>query len=108
MRNNNKKTRIIIFIIILIVLILIDLVIYSKFLYNERNDYVDDFSEYDYSLEEEKIKPKDGKIEIIQTVIGTGNNLEAVTIEFDKDFRTYNESPIEIKIVEHDSRKYNW
>ena len=108
MKKNNKKTNIIIFIIMLVVLILIDLFIYSKFIYNERSDYVDDFSEYDYSVDEENLKEKidiqDGKIEIIQTVTGTGNNLEGITIGFNKDFRTYNKSQIEIKIVEHETK----
>ena len=111
MIKNTKKTSIIIFIIMLIVLILLDFVIYSKFIYNERNDYVDDFSKSDYSLNEEKIHSQDGKIEIVQTVTATKNNLEAITIGFDKEFRTYNKSAIEIKIKEHESTymiQYLW
>ena len=105
MKDNNKKTSIIIFIIMLIVLILLDLAMYSKFIYNERSDYIDDFSDYDYPLEKEKIQSQDGNIEIVQTITGTGNNLEGITIGFNKEFRTYNESNIEIEITEHETRR---
>lgn len=106
MINMKKKVNIktIIFIILLIVLVLIDFMMYSKFIYNDRSDYIDDFLAYDYALKDENIKETDGKIEIVQTITATGNNFEAISIGFNKSFRTYNNKPIHIKIVEKDSQ----
>lgn len=99
----NSKT--IIFAILIIALILVDFAMYSKFIYSERSSYIDDFLEHDYELKDEQIKAKNGKIEIVQTVTATGNNLKAISIGFNKKFRTYNDSQINIKIVDKQTQE---
>lgn len=101
--KNKKHIKLALFILLILILILVDFMMYSKFIYNERTKYVNDFMEYDYALKDESLKTEDGKIEIVQTVTAKGNNLEAISLGFNKDFRTYNQSPINIKIKDKET-----
>lgn len=101
--KDKKYVKLIVFIIMILVLILIDFMMYSKFIYNDRTKYVNDFMEYDYALKDEEIKTENGKIEIIQTVTAKENNLEAISLGFNKDFRTYNQKTINIKIKDEET-----
>lgn len=101
--KEKKYVKLILFIVMILILILIDFMMYSKFIYNERTTYVNDFMEYDYALKDENVKPENGKIEIVQTVTAKGNNLEAISLGFNKDFRTYNQKNINIKIKDQET-----
>lgn len=90
-KESNKK---ILFIIMIIVIIIIDIIMYSKFIYNDRSYYTEDYLEYNSSLDME------GKVQVSQSFFVTRTDLEAVAIGFDKEFRTYNDSNINIKIID--------
>ena len=94
--NVNKK---ILYIIMLIILLIIDIIMYSKFIYNDRSYYTNNYLSYDTSFKE------DGKIEISQKFIAKRNHLEAISIGFDKSFRTYNEEDINIKVIDLKNKK---
>lgn len=87
------KNKLILFSVLIIILLFIDIIFYSKFIYNERSYYTEDHLQYDNKYE------LDGEVTIEQTFIANGNNLEAVALGFDKEFRTYNDEEINIKII---------
>ena len=91
------KNKLILFSVLIIILLFIDIIFYSKFIYNERSYYTEDHLQYDNKYE------LDGEVTIEQTFIANGNNLEAVALGFDKEFRTYNDEEINIKIITTDT-----
>ena len=70
---NNKK-KLILFLVLVLILIAIDVIFYSKFIYNERSYYTEDHLKYDSKYEIE------GEVNIEQTFIANGNNLEAIAL----------------------------
>ena len=112
--NSNKK---ILFIVFILIILVIDVVMYSNFIYNERSYYTENYLSYDRSLKndesaesasnEQNEEPSstnlDGKVEVVQSFVSTRNNLEAIAIGFDKSFRTYSKDPINIKIIDKEN-----
>lgn len=70
----NKKNKIILFLVLIVLIIAIDIIFYSKFIYNDRSYHTEDHLEYNNKYEE------DGNIVIEQTFISNGDNLQAVAI----------------------------
>ena len=68
------KNKAILLSILVLILIALDIIFYSKFIYNEKSYYTEDHLTYNnkYDL--------DGNVKIEQTFIANGNNLEAVAI----------------------------
>lgn len=89
-----EKNKAILFVVLVLILLALDIIFYSQFIYNEKSYYTEDYLAYNNKYE------IDGNIKIEQTFRANRNNLEAVAIGFDKEFRTYNEEPIQIQIVE--------
>lgn len=89
-----EKNKTILFVVLVLILLALDIIFYSQFIYNEKSYYTEDHLAYNNKYEIE------GNVTIEQTFIANGNNLEAIAIGFDKEFRTYNEEPIQIQIVE--------
>lgn len=73
LKDNNK---LILFVVLILILISMDIIFYSKFIYNERSYYTEDHLDYDNTYE------LDGKVTIEQTFIANGNNLEAIALRF--------------------------
>lgn len=80
--------------IMIIIVIIINIVMYSKFIYNERSYYKDDYITYDSRYELE------GKNEIRQEFVAKRDGLESVIVGFDKSFRTYSKDKIKIQVID--------
>ena len=68
------KNKAILLSILVLILIALDIIFYSKFIYNEKSYYTEDHLTYNNKYE------LDGNVKIEQTFIANGNNLEAVAI----------------------------
>lgn len=93
----NKKN--ITFFLFMVLILVLDVVFVSKFIYSDTSYYIDNYA----SSQEKYIA--EGNVVFEQEFIGTRNELEAVTIGFDKDFRTYNDEQINIKVIDVESGK---
>ncbi len=74
-KNKEKKyNKLIIFISLTILIIALNVIFYSKFIYNENSYYTENHLQYNNSYKIE------GKVVIEQNFIANGKNLEAVAI----------------------------
>jgi hypothetical protein len=69
-----KKNKVILFSVLVIIIIALDIIFYSKFIYNENSYYTENYLTYNNKYE------LDGNVIIEQTFTANGNNLEAVKI----------------------------
>lgn len=104
-KDECKKNKKILFIIFILIVLVIDIIIYSKYIYNERSYYTENYLSYDNSLknDENGENPNfnlNGQVEVKQSFISKKDNLEGIAIGFDKSFRTYSTDPISIKIID--------
>lgn len=93
-KDESKSKKILLFGILAIIIIIIDIIIYSKFIYNERSNYKDNYSISNSSYQSGQTT------EIKQSFKANRNNMNAISIGFDKSFRTYNNDAINIKIID--------
>lgn len=70
----NDKKKIILFFALVLILIVLNIIFYSKFIYNEKSYYTEQHLTYNNKYE------MNGNVKIEQTFIANGNNLEAVAI----------------------------
>lgn len=123
-KDTCKANKKILFIVFILIILVVDVIMYSNFIYNERSYYTENYLSYDASLKndenssseqnenadtldtekdenKENFSPNlDGKAEVRQSFVSTRNNLEAIALGFDKSFRTYSPDPINIKIID--------
>lgn len=118
-KDTYKANKNILFIVFILIILVIDVIMYSNFIYNERSYYTEDYLAYDSSLKSDenvgasRINQNvnvdgsspylDGRVEVRQSFVSTRNNLEAIAIGFDKSFRTYSPDPINIKIIDKEN-----
>lgn len=126
-KDTYKANKNILFIVFILIILVIDVIMYSNFIYNERSYYTENYLSYDASLKndenssseqnenadtldtekdenKENFSPNlDGKAEVRQSFVSTRNNLEAIALGFDKSFRTYSPDPINIKIIDKEN-----
>lgn len=118
-KDTYKANKNILFIVFILIILVIDVIMYSNFIYNERSYYTEDYLEYDSSLKSDenvgasRINQNvnvdgsspylDGRVEVRQSFVSTRNNLEAIALGFDKSFRTYSPDPINIKIIDKEN-----
>ena len=118
-KDTYKANKNILFIVFILIILVIDVIMYSNFIYNERSYYTEDYLAYDSSLKSDenvgasRINQNvnvdgsspylDGRVEVKQSFVSTRNNLEAIAIGFDKSFRTYSPDPINIKIIDKEN-----
>lgn len=94
LKNPLKNKKNITFFIFIVLVIVSDIVFYSKFIYNDTSYYIDNYesSSESYITEEKTI--------FEQEFIATKNDMESISIGFDKNFRTYNDEKVKIKIID--------
>lgn len=126
-KDTCKANKKILFIVFILIILVVDVIMYSNFIYNERSYYTENYLSYDASLKndenssseqnenadtldtekdenKENFSPNlDGKAEVRQSFVSTRNNLEAIALGFDKSFRTYSPDPINIKIIDKEN-----
>ena len=118
-KDTYKANKNILFIVFILIILVIDVIMYSNFIYNERSYYTEDYLAYDSSLKSDenvgasRINQNvnvdgsspylEGRVEVRQSFVSTRNNLEAIAIGFDKSFRTYSPDPINIKIIDKEN-----
>ena len=118
-KDTYKANKNILFIVFILIILVIDVIMYSNFIYNERSYYTEDYLAYDSSLKSDenvgasRINQNvnvdgsspylDGRVEVRQSFVSTRNNLEAIALGFDKSFRTYSPDPINIKIIDKEN-----
>lgn len=118
-KDTCKANKKILFIVFILIILVVDVIMYSNFIYNERSYYTEDYLAYDSSLKSDenvgasRINQNvnvdgsspylDGRVEVRQSFVSTRNNLEAIAIGFDKSFRTYSPDPINIKIIDKEN-----
>lgn len=118
-KDTYKANKNILFIVFILIILVIDVIMYSNFIYNERSYYTEDYLAYDSSLKSDENGEAlrldqsenvdgsspylDGRVEVRQSFVSTRNNLEAIAIGFDKSFRTYSPDPINIKIIDKEN-----
>ena len=126
-KDTCKANKKILFIVFILIILVVDVIMYSNFIYNERSYYTENYLSYDASLKndenssseqnenadtldtekdenKENFSPNlDGKAEVRQSFVSTRNNLEAIALGFDKSFRTYSTDPINIKIIDKEN-----
>lgn len=126
-KDTYKANKNILFIVFILIILVVDVIMYSNFIYNERSYYTENYLSYDASLKndenssseqnenadtldtekdenKENFSPNlDGKAEVRQSFVSTRNNLEAIALGFDKSFRTYSPDPINIKIIDKEN-----
>lgn len=126
-KDTCKANKKILFIVFILIILVVDVIMYSNFIYNERSYYTENYLSYDASLKndenssseqnenadtldtekdenKENFSPNlDGKAEVRQSFVSTRNNLEAIALGFDKSFRTYSPNPINIKIIDKEN-----
>ena len=126
-KDTCKANKKILFIVFILIILVVDVIMYSNFIYNERSYYTENYLSYDASLKndenssseqnenadtldtekdenKENFSPNlDGKAEVRQSFVSTRNNLEAIALGFDKSFRTYSPDPINVKIIDKEN-----
>ena len=118
-KDTYKANKNILFIVFILIILVVDVIMYSNFIYNERSYYTEDYLAYDSSLKSDenvgtsRINQNvnvdgsspylDVRVEVRQSFVSTRNNLEAIAIGFDKSFRTYSPDPINIKIIDKEN-----
>ena len=118
-KDTYKANKNILFIVFILIILVIDVIMYSNFIYNERSYYTEDYLAYDSSLKSDENGEAsrldqnenvdgsspylDGRVEVRQSFVSTRNNLEAIALGFDKSFRTYSPDPINIKIIDKEN-----
>lgn len=118
-KDTYKANKNILFIVFILIILVVDIIMYSNFIYNERSYYTEDYLAYDSSLKsDENVGASrldqnenvdgsspylDGRVEVRQSFVSTRNNLEAIALGFDKSFRTYSPDPINIKIIDKEN-----
>ena len=93
LKNIFASKKNITFIVFVIIIAALDIIFFSKFIYNDSSYYIDNYA----NSQEQYIA--EGNVVFEQEFIATKNELESVSIGFDKYFRTYNDEKVSIKIV---------